>query len=102
VRKLLKIGANVNAKDKDGKTPVYIASQKDHRDIVELVERAALHPLELLRLEQDGIEAGKWGRLRIMLKAYGAVTVGVELSGDEEWLDQIRVESRENPSSRFQ
>jgi ankyrin repeat protein len=79
---LIEKGADINAKDNYGKTPIDIAHEKGRNDIVKL-----LLPLELLGFEQDGIEAGKWGRLRIKLRANKPITVSVELSGDVDWLN---------------
>jgi ankyrin repeat protein len=89
-RFLVENGADVNAKDKNGKTPIDIAREKGHNDIVKLLERAreeAVPHIELLGFEQDEIEAGKWGRLKIKLRANKPITVSVELSGDVDWLN---------------
>jgi ankyrin repeat protein len=90
VRLLIEKGADVNAEDNDGKTPIDIAHEKGHRNIVKLLERAreeAVPHIELLGFEQDEIEAGKWGRLRIRLRANKPVTASVNLSGDVDWLN---------------
>jgi hypothetical protein len=85
-RLLIEKGADPNLRNRDGKTPIDLAREKGYMDIVRLLESALL-PIKLLGFEQDGIEAGKWGKLIIKLRAKRPVKVDVKLSGDIDWLD---------------
>ena len=56
IQLLVAAGADVNAKDQDDKTPLYIAKKKDHKDAVtfieEHLERENCNRLEAIRLQR--------------------------------------------------
>ncbi len=59
VELLLAAGANVNAQDTIGKTPLQIATQKRHAEVTDVLRRfmkIASHSLKLLIRRQSGID----------------------------------------------
>jgi len=114
VKSLLKRGANVNAGNKDGLTPLHFAAIMGHVELVRLLlengadpeikNKSGISPLDLAKdertaklirdfmsrpvmivgLDYSELTAGKWGKISVKVKASGSVSL--KLEGDLDYV----------------